>query len=177
MTNLFFLLRELLKFLLVFVIPNLHSFGSLLLPPIFNGVWKKKIEINEMTGVILLSEDEIIILRLVRKLFQMLDSSLFLTKIKRIKTIGIGASLSLIGSSFILMTYLLFKKLRTGPNNLVFNIALSDFFSSVSFLLSLLLPFQTRGYFGPTTLCVAQGFLAVLTDWASISWVSFHSKQ
>ena len=54
-----------------------------------------------------------------------------------LKHIGIvTASLSLVGSSFIILTWILFRNLRTFPFKLIVFLSASDFFASIAYLFS-----------------------------------------
>ena len=125
-------------------------------------------------GVALLSVKQLEAIRIVNRTKDKFVSS----KGKRLiffnlKVIMVTSFLSLLGSSFIVLTYLAFKELRKGANKIIFNISLCDTLFSVGFLLCFFLPYESVGPFKTIPVCVVQGFILQTAGLGSNLWVIF----
>ena len=84
--------------------------------------------------------------------------------------IWIFASLSITGALFIIVTYLVFPKLRTKTTRLVFHLSLCDFGSAFSFLMTIFLDYTPRDPFKVGAYCITQGFILQFSNLASFFW-------
>lgn len=90
--------------------------------------------------------------------------------------VGITCCLAMLGSVFIVISYLIFKSLRSQARQILVNLSLMDFGIAMSNMTGIAANFDHYYYNNKTgeaymdDLCVAQAFVAAFTTYSSILW-------
>lgn len=79
--------------------------------------------------------------------------------------VSASCCLSLLGSSLVILTFILWSDLRTTPRRLLVFLSVSDWFSALSYGLGV-----WGGFSSSTPLCVAQGAVSTFSNTSSFFW-------
>ena len=90
--------------------------------------------------------------------------------------VGVTSGLSILGSLFIIVTFICFKKIRSHGRFLIFNLSVMDLLTALAHVVGITVNFHNKSLQEPNSLweggCIAQGVVALFGTLGSILWTN-----